>query len=141
MNNSPIIADAGVIVGLIYQRDQWHEWTQTQAANLPVPYLTCETVITEACFLLQSVSEGEQKVLQMLKKGVLEIDFSLSAEVETIKALMKKYENVPMSLADSCLVRMSELIENSIVFTIDGDFRIYRKNGKKEIPLIIPDSI
>lgn len=141
MNNAPIIADTGVIVGLIYKKDQWHEFAVEKAANLPVPYFTCEAVITEACFLLSDVRDGEQKVLQMIERGILQIDFSLFDEVESIKDLMKKYKNVPMSLADACLVRMSELIDNSVVFTADSDFRIYRKNGKKEIPLIIPDSV
>ncbi len=139
MNNTPIIADTGVIVGLIYEKDQWHEFSAEKAAALPVPYFTCEAVITESCFLLQEVRDGEQKVLEMIERGVLQIDFSLSAEVENIKVLMKKYADVPMSLADACLVRMSELIENSVVFTIDSDFWIYRKNGKKEIPLIFPE--
>jgi predicted nucleic acid-binding protein len=52
--------------------------------------------------------------------------------------LMKKYEDVPMSLADACLVRMTELNENSQIFTLDSDFHIYRKNRNKKIPLIIP---
>ena len=77
----------------------------------------------------------------MIEDEILQIDFSLSSEISKIKSLMRKYENVPMSLADACLVRMSELLDNSVVFTIDSDFRIYRKNGKKEIPLIIPDNI
>ncbi|CAN5415352.1 hypothetical protein BH20ACI1_BH20ACI1_06480 [soil metagenome] len=141
MNNAPTIADTGVIVGLIYEKDQWHEFAMKQAENLPVPYFTCEAVITEACFLLQGVRDGERKVLQLVEKGILQIDFSLSNEVVAIRTLMQKYENVPMSFADACLVRMSELIENSVVFTVDGDFRIYRKHGKKQIPLIIPDSV
>ncbi len=140
MNNSPIIADTGVIVGLIHEKDQWHEWAFEQAKQLLPPFYVCEAVITEACFLLHSVPDGEQKVLGMVAAGHLQIDFSLSAEAENIKALMKKYEDVPMSLADACLVRMSELNDNAVVFTIDSDFWIYRKHGKKEIPLIIPDS-
>lgn len=135
-----IIADTGVIVGLISKKDQWHEWTNTQAENLPVPYLTCEAVITEACYLLQTVSDGEQKVLEMISRGVLQIDFSLFDEVESIKSAMKKYKDLPMDFADACLVQMSELIESSTVFTVDSDFRIYRKNKKKEIPLIIPQN-
>lgn len=139
MNNSPTIADTGVIVGLIYQKDQWHEWAFEQSKNLLPPFLTCEAVICEACFLLQNVSGGEQKILGMVADGYLQIDFSLTNEAANIKTLMKKYENVPMSFADACLVRMSELIKNSVVFTIDSDFRVYRKDRKKEIPLIIPD--
>ena len=141
MNNSPIIADTGVIVGLIYEKDQWHEWAFEQSKQLLPPFYVCEAVITEACFLLHNIPDGEQKVLGMVAAGHLQIDFSLSAEAENIRVLMKKYKDVPMSLADACLVRMSELINNSVVFTIDSDFRIYRKNSKKEIPLIIPDGI
>lgn len=139
MNNIPTIADTSVIVGLIYQKDQWHEWTCSQSKSLLPPFLTCEAVICEACFLLQNVSGGEQKILGMVADGYLQIDFSLTNEAASIKSLMKKYENVPMSFADACLVRMSELIENSSVFTIDSDFLIYRKDKKKEIPLIFPD--
>jgi predicted nucleic acid-binding protein len=49
---------------------------------------------------------------------------------------MKRYENVPMSLADACLVRMSELILGSCILTLDSDFQIYRKNNDQVIDLI-----
>ena len=75
----------------------------------------------------------------MLKAGFLTIDFSLSTEVEAVEKLMRKYETVPMSLADACLVWMSELMDNAFVFTLDSDFHIYRKNGKQKINLIIPE--
>jgi predicted nucleic acid-binding protein len=138
MNNSLIIADTGVIVGLIHEKDQWHEWAFEQSKQLLPPFYTCEAAITESCFLLHNILNGEQQVLGMVAAGHLQIDFSLSNEAESIKDLMKKYADVPMSFADACLVRMSELIENSVVFTIDSDFLIYRKNGKMPIPLIYP---
>lgn len=135
------IADAGTIVALIDKRDGFHKWASKQAETLPIPFLTCEAVITESCYLLHNIFEGEKTVLTYLQKGILQIDFSLSNEVEAIQTLMRKYEDVPMSFADACLVRMSELTDNASVFTLDGDFRIYRKNSRKEIPLIIPASI
>jgi hypothetical protein len=52
---------------------------------------------------------------------------------------MKRYRNIPMSLADACLVRMSELHASSRVFTLDAGFRRYRKNRREAIPLLIPD--
>ncbi len=138
MINQPIIADAGIVAAYLNKKDQWHEWTLSQLRNLPTPFLTCEAVITEACFLMQSAPGGKDDVLRMLADEVLQIKFSLANEVTQIKALMKKYKDVPMSLADACLVRMSEQIENSIVFTTDSDFHIYRKKGKQKIDLIIP---
>lgn len=134
-----IIADSATIVALIDKRDNFHQWTAAQAETLPIPFLTCEAVISESCYLLHNIYQGEKTVLSYLKKGILQIDFSLSNEIEAVEVLMRKYENVPMSLADACLVRMSELIDNSVVFTLDGDFHIYRKNGKRKIDLIIPE--
>ena len=135
----PTIADAGIIAAYLNKKDQWHQWTLEQLKSLPIPFLTCEAVITEACFLMQSKPGGKDDVLKMLVGGVLRIDFSLADQVSEVQTLMNKYADVPMSLADACLVRMSELIDNSKVFTLDSDFHIYRKNGKRNIDLIIPE--
>lgn len=134
----PIIFDSGVLVALIDKREQHHQWATEQAKKLNPPFTTCEAIITETCFLLQNIHNGKEVVLSMIEDEILQIDFSLSNEVSPIKSLMNKYEDVPMSLADACLVRMSELMDNSVVFTLDSDFHIYRKSGKLEIPLIIP---
>lgn len=134
----PNIFDSGVLVALIDKREQFHLWATEQTQNLNPPFITCEAVITETCFLLRHIHQGKEAVLSMIEDEILQIDFSLSSEISKIKTLMNKYENVPMSLADACLVRMSELIDNSVVFTLDSDFLIYRKNGKEKISLIIP---
>jgi uncharacterized protein len=134
----PLIADTGVIVAFLDKRDSWNEWTNEQMRRLPVPFLTCEAVIVEACFLTAHLPNGKENVLKLVFSGVLQIDFSLQTEIEAVEKLIKKYSDVPMDLADGCLVRMSELSDNSTVFTLDGDFHIYRKNGNKKIPLIIP---
>ncbi len=97
---------------------------------LPAPYSTCEAVIVEACFLMKSSPDGEQDVLSLVESGILQIDFSLSAEIAAVKRLMKKHENVPMSFADACLVRMSETNANSVVFTLDSDFGFTAKTAK-----------
>jgi hypothetical protein len=46
-----------------------------------------------------------------------------------------------MSLTDACLVRMTELIDDAVVLTFDSDFRVYRKQGRKVIPLLAPDGV
>ena len=123
---------------MIDKRDKFHGWTLKQAESLPIPFLTCEAVINESCYLLYKIYQGEKTVLTLLKRGILQVDFSLSNEVEAIQFLMKKYADVPMSLADACLIRMSEKTDNSAVFTLDSNFHIYRKNGRQKIDLIIP---
>jgi len=137
----PTIADTGIIVAALNKREKYHAWTLEQMRRLTVPMLTCEAVITEACYLMRSEPNGKEDVLALIERGILKIDFSLQMEVEAIKDLMTTYENVPMDFADGCLVRMSELTENANVFTLDGDFWIYRKNGKEQISLLIPDDV
>ena len=46
--------------------------------------------------------------------------------------------NVPMSFADACLVRMSELELRSVVLTLDGDFKGYRRHRRHVVPVITP---
>jgi len=135
----PLIADTGVIVAFLDKRDSRNAWTNEQMRRLPIPFLTCEAVIVEACFLTAHLPNGKDNVLKLVSSGVLQIDFSLQIQIEAVETLIKKYADVPMDFADACLVRMSELIENSIVFTVDGDFHIYRKHGRKNIDLIIPE--
>ena len=105
---------------------------------MPAPLLTCEAVLAEACFLSQRMLGTTRAVYEFVETGAVEITFNLSEEFESVKSLALRYQNVPMSLADACLVRMSEIYENSIVFTTDGDFRIYRKNTNQIIPTIVP---
>lgn len=98
MNNSPVIGHIGIIVSLIYEKGRWHKFAIKQASNLPVSFFTCEAAITESCFLLHQIPDGEQKVLQMTERGILEINFLSAEEAGNMKTPMKKYANVPMSL-------------------------------------------
>jgi uncharacterized protein len=63
---------------------------------------------------------------------------TLADEIVPVQTLFERYDNVPASLADACLVRMSELFERCRVFTLDADFQDYRRHGRKVIPLLSP---
>jgi predicted nucleic acid-binding protein len=69
----------------------------------------------------------------------VKLEFDLEREIAPVSRLLCRYVNVPMSLADACLVRMSELHEAASIVTLDGDFRLYRRHGRQAIPLLIPD--
>jgi uncharacterized protein len=73
-----------------------------------------------------------------LRQGLIAIEFDLRTELPTVLDLMDRYDNVPMSLADACLVRMAELLPGTQVFTLDEDFRIYRKNRVEPLELVAP---
>ena len=51
---------------------------------------------------------------------------------------MDKYADVPMSFADACLVRMTEILPDPIVITTDADFRIYRRFSRQIVPSLLP---
>jgi predicted nucleic acid-binding protein len=66
------------------------------------------------------------------------VEFDIMVERAAVGRLLRKYADRPMSLADACLVRLAELNDGSSVLTIDGDFAVYRKHGRRVIPLIAP---
>jgi len=47
---------------------------------------------------------------------------------------MDKYAGTPMIVADACVVCLSELQKQVLVLTVDSDFRIYRRFGRRVIP-------
>jgi uncharacterized protein len=138
MQNRAII-DTGVLVAFLMSKDKYHQWAVESLTNIQYPLLTCEPVLTEVCFLLQRVHLGREKALQLLKRKYIEISFSLSEELESVEKLMQRYDSVPMSLADACLVRMSEIYTDTSIITLDSDFRIYRKHRHQIISLIMPE--
>lgn len=138
---SKVIIDTSPLVAFLDRGDNFHHWARETWKNLAIPLFTCEAVISEACFLLRRTYSGQDAIMSMLEAGVITIPIHLDDEVGTIRELMRRYQNVPMSLADACLVRMSERIEGSSVLTLDSDFRIYRKHKNEMIDLIISDSL
>lgn len=133
-----VLADAGPLVAALRKRDRQHAWAHAQLAARSAPLLTCEAVLSETFYLLQGVSGGRDALAALIERGLLEVRFDFQDEREATLRLLRKYSDTPMSFADACLVRMSELHRNSLVFTLDHDFAAYRRNGRDRIPLIAP---
>jgi predicted nucleic acid-binding protein len=133
-----ILIDTGPLVAAIDRHEQWHAWCGDRVRQAPAPLWTCESVISEAWFLLRRTDEGRESLVALLDRGALVITFDLRDHLPRVLALMRRYANVPMSLADACLVRMSEIVADCRVLTLDRDFRVYRRHGRKAIPLLIP---
>ena len=134
-----IIVDTGPIVALLSPQDRWHGWSVDQFRIAPAPLYTCEAVISEASYLVRRHSKGNEVLIGLLRQGVIEIGFELQREITVIDRLLRKYSSVPMSLADACLVRMSELYTGSEICTLDADFRVYRRNNRQVIPVRGPE--
>ncbi|CAN5503130.1 PIN domain-containing protein [soil metagenome] len=134
-----VLADTGPIVAFLVQQEPGHTWAVRQFQRLSAPLITCESVLAESFHFLRKQRGGAERFFRLLETGALSVQFQLSDHLERVGALVRKYESVPMSLADACLVRMSELHPDSQVLTLDGDFRIYRRLGRQVVPTIMPD--
>lgn len=118
--------------------DQDHAWAEAQFRGLAGPLLTCEAALSEAFFLLQGTRGGPPGLRALLDRGLVVPAFSLGSEWAAVARLMERYQDVPMSLADACLVRLAELQPGAQVFTLDRDFLVYKKNRRQLIPLLAP---
>ncbi len=128
--------DAGFVVALLSRRDAHHRWAVAQAPNLVPPWGTCEAVLSEAFHLLGV--RGTPGLSALLRRRAVVVGFDFAGDLEPVLKLMRKYSNVPMSLADACLVRMTEICADAVILTTDTDFRIYRRHGRQVIPCVIP---
>lgn len=136
--NLRTIVDAGPFVAFLRENDSHHGWAAEQFGHVSRPLFSCEPVLTEACYLLASEGRSARPLLDLVVRGILKLEFSVSAEVDSIRRLMDRYRDIGTSLADACLVRMSEIHPRCQVMTIDRDFLIYRREGRRTIPLIAP---
>jgi uncharacterized protein len=132
-----IIVDAGFIVALLSNRDAHHQWAVTKAPDLPPPWSTCEAVLSEAFQLLST--RGAPSLSALLRRRALFVSFDVAENLEPVLKLMEKYSDVPMSLADACLVRMTEALTDCVVLTTDKDFRVYRRHSRRTVPCVTPE--
>jgi len=133
-----VIIDTGPLVAVLSQRDHSHAWARSHFELLRFPCLTCEAVLSESVFLLEGSKRAQEALAKMLERGVIKTEFSFDVSRTEILHLLRRYRDTPLSFADACLVRMSELHADSTVFTTDADFNVYRRNGRQSIPLMAP---
>ena len=131
-----VLVDAGFLVALLSREDGHHAWAAAASGELPLPWRTCDSVLSEAFHLLGP--RGGGALAALLRRGAVVSAFDLASEQERVLRLMAKYAGVPMSLADACLVRMTETSSEPVLAATDSDFRVYRRHGRQEIPLRMP---
>lgn len=129
------IADTGFLVAFASRDDKHHDWAVGVASRVSEPLLTCEAVLAEAAFHLESVDI----VVAMVTEGLAAVAFSCTDHLPQLAALAKRYDDRKPDLADLCLIRMSELFPRHSVITVDReDFGVYRRNKREAISLICP---
>lgn len=135
-----VIVDAGPLIAYSNRRDACHEWAKTIASELSPPLYTCEPVLTEVFWRVEHDGGRPDLIWEWIDNRVLVVDFVASKYWTDLHRLMTRYADQPMDFADACLVKMSELVPDCRVWTIDGDFKVYRRRERLHIPLIFPGS-
>jgi predicted nucleic acid-binding protein len=136
--NAPgVLLDTGPIVALLSRHDAAHGRARALFEGCAPPLRSCEAVVAEACFLMRRVdSGGPAEVLALARKGVFDIALSIEDHWPNLEALLKKYADRPISLADASLIRMAEVHQEPRIATFDGDFGVYRWNRARKFEIV-----
>ena len=106
--------------------------------KLENPLVTCEAVIVETLYLLQSLPSAQQKILSSIDQGILEIPFHLRSSSAIVQEIMEKYNDTPADFADACLIQMADELNTGDIVTLDSDFLHYRWRKTRHFNLLVP---
>jgi predicted nucleic acid-binding protein len=132
------IVDTGPLVAFLDRAERHHKWVAARIEELQTPLLVCEPVLVETMYLLARLPKAQDAIFGLLEDGALSIGFRVDEHVSALRRLHQKYRDRPMSLADACVVRMAELYDRHVVFTLDSDFSVYRKHERVPLSLVHP---
>jgi predicted nucleic acid-binding protein len=106
--------------------------------GLEAPMVTTWPVLTEAMYLLGEDGgwQAQRALWAMIERKALVLADLSEAEITRARALMEKYRDAPMDIADATLVAVAEARSLKRVFTLDSDFAVYRFRGRKAFELI-----
>ena len=132
------IVDTGPLVAFFDRAELHHRWIAARIEELEAPLLVCEPVLAEAMYLLARHPKAQDALFELLQNGALSVTFRIAEHIDALRKLRQKYRNMPISLADACIVRMAEIHERHAVLTLDSDFAVYRKHGRVPLTLVHP---
>ena len=135
---APVIVDAGPIYAFLDRNEKHYDWACAQFRQIRAPLLTCDAALSEVCYLLERSRSEIDGLREILRRKVILSGFGSTHGLDRALELMAAYRDVPMSLADACLVVMIEQNPGSVLFTLDRDFTVYRQQRRRLIPLIAP---
>src|ERR1017187_2832612 len=129
------ILDSGPLIAFLNRREEHHRWACEVLERLDAPFYSCPEALTEAAALTRQPAA----IVEMIQAEDIVLNFDLSEQTAGVLLLLNKYADREMDLADACIVRMTELLRDCQVITLDrSDFTVFRRNGREMIPIIAP---
>lgn len=101
--------------------------------------LTCEPVLTEVAFTLKREVVETDAIFTPIKRGIIRAALHVEGERADLRALIRRYRDRPMSLADACLMRLSGCILAPNHSALTRIIAPLRRQGNKTIPLLMPE--
>ncbi len=133
----PTLLDTGVIVGLLDRSEAHHARCVAALEGLEGPLVTCEAVIAESCYLLRDLTGAPETVLENVERGIFQLPFQLSRSAPLVRAVMRKYRDLPADFADACLIQLADELNTGDILTLDRDFESYRWRRTRPFRLLV----
>lgn len=130
------IADAGFIIALNSPDAAERKWARAALQQWTAPFITCEGALIEAAHFCSPAL-----IARLVEDSDFVVSFDLAEQIGPVRALLEKYRDQEMDLTDACIVRMSELFPDCRVFSVDGDFKVYRRFRDQPIPTVYPPDL
>jgi len=132
-----ILLDAGPLVALLHEDDNHHQECKETFRSLAEPLVSVWPVLCEAMYLLGFSWRAQDALWEFLERGGVTLLTLDSRDLARMRELMKKYNDLPMDLADSALVRVAEREKIHRIFTLDRrDFLLYRLEGAANFQIL-----
>lgn len=119
-----VLVDAGPIVALLNRRDRWHEHSVAFFDGFSGIAMTTWAVLAESWHLLPD--HKRDLLLRWLEEGGVRIAHVPQTELRRLHALIGRYRDRPMDLADATLVWLAECEKVLDIVTVDRGFDTYR---------------
>lgn len=127
---SAVLVDAGALIALLDRDDSAHQDCLRALSSIRDPLVTVWPALTEALHLLGGSPRGQEALLDMVEDGALGLATLDGTDFTRIKALMRKYRDLPMDFADAALVRVAERDRVTRILSFDRHFRVYALPGR-----------
>ena len=127
------LIDAGPIIALFDRSDKYHNRIVNLIKQESFHLISTWPVITEANHMLDFDNRAQVSLLEWIHRGGLGLAQIDTIGIQRIIDLTKKYNDVPMDLADATLIVAAETLGIGEIISIDNDFYVYRTIQKEMI--------
>ena len=135
---SKILIDSGPLIAFLSSSEHYHRWVLEQMSQMDGDLVTTESVLSEVVFLMKQNRVAINAIKELIEQKLLQIISAFSTEPITCFNMVEKYVDLPSSVADISLVYVYSTTKNSIIFTLDSDFLIYKSSSGKPLKLVAP---